>query len=64
MEIITNNQLLHKGTRAATIKGNYNYIQLINTRAMDKKSKYKVKHVEQLHGKNDNNSIKTLPLIY
>ena len=64
MEIISNNQLLHKGTRAATIKGNYNYIQLINTRAMDKKSKDKVKHVEQLHGKNYNNSIKTLPLIH
>ena len=63
MEIITNNQLLHKETRAATIKGNYNYIQLINTRAMDKNQKYKAKHVKQLHGKNDNNSIKTLPLI-
>ena len=36
MKIITNNQLLHKGTRAATIKGNYSNIQLINTRAMDK----------------------------
>ena len=63
MEIITNNQLLHKGTRAATIKGNYSYIQLINTRAMDK-NQYKVKHVKQLQGKNDNNSIKTLPLIH
>ena len=42
MEIITNNQLLHKGTRAATIKGNYNYIQLINTRAMDKNQSTKL----------------------
>ena len=31
---------------------------------MDKNQKYKVKHVKQLHGKNDNNSIKTLPLIH
>ena len=42
MKIITNNQLLHKGTRAATIKGNYNYIQLINTRAMDKNQSTKL----------------------
>ena len=42
MEIITNNQLLHKGTRVATIKGNYNYIQLINTRAMDKNQSTKL----------------------
>ena len=42
MEIITNNQLLHKGTRAATIKGNYNYIQLINTKAMDKNQSTKL----------------------
>ena len=42
MEIITNNQLLHKGTRAATIEGNYNYIQLINTRAMDKNQSTKL----------------------
>ena len=62
MKIITNNQLLHKGTRAATIKGNYSYIQL-KYKVNGQKSKYKVKHVE-LHGKNDNNSIKTLPLIH
>ena len=42
MGIITNNQLLHKGTRAATIKGNYSYIQLINTRAMDKNQSTKL----------------------
>ena len=42
MEIITNNQLLYKGTRAATIKGNYSYIQLINTRAMDKNQSTKL----------------------
>ena len=42
MEIITNNQILHKGTRAATIKGNYNYIQLINTKAMDKNQSTKL----------------------
>ena len=42
MEIITNNQLLHKGTRAVTIKGNYNYIQLINTKAMDKNQSTKL----------------------
>ena len=42
MEIITNNQLLHKGTRAATITGNFNYIQLINTRAKDKNQSTKL----------------------
>ena len=42
MKIITNNQLLHKGTRAATIKGNYNYIQLINTWAIDKNQSTKL----------------------
>ena len=63
MEIITNNQLPHKGTRAATIKDNYNYIQLNKYKGNGQKSKYKVKHVEQLHGKNYNNSIKTLSLI-
>ena len=42
MEMITNNQLLHRGTRAAKIKGNYNYIQLINTRAMDKNQSTKL----------------------
>ena len=42
MKIITNNQLLHKGTRATTIKGNYSYIQLINTRAIDKNQSTKL----------------------
>ena len=42
METITNNQLLCKGTRAATIKDNYNYIQLITKRAMDKNQSTKL----------------------
>ena len=49
MEIITNNQLLHKGTRAATIKGNYNYIQLINTRAIDKNQSTKLNMLNMLN---------------
>ena len=51
MEIITNNQLLHKRTRAATIKGNYNYIQLINTRAMDKNQSIKLNMLNNYMGK-------------
>ena len=64
MEIITNNQLLHKGTRAATIKGKLQLHAINKYKGNGQKSKYKVKHVEQLHGKNDNNSIKNLPLIH
>ena len=51
MEIITNNQLLHKGTRAVPIKGNYNYIQLINTRAIDKNQSTKLNMLNNYMGK-------------
>ena len=58
MEIITNNQLLHKG------QGQQQLHTINKYKGNGQKSKYKVEHVEQLHGKNDNNSIKTLPLIH